>query len=126
MEASARGRGAADAKTSATIPTSNAAVKRRMSEGLQVLDDGFAIASRQVAAVEMTAVAVSAQRRIELHAALLRVGSARHESDAMPVVDVVAAIERGGTLVEEHQRAQRRDRPIVQIRRAEPHAIQRH
>ena len=53
-------------------------------------------------------------------------GPVDDEPDAVPVVDVVAAVEHRRPLVRKHQRTQRRHRAVVQVRRAQPDAVERH
>src|SRR5262250_1221868 len=101
------------------------------SEGLQVLDEGILLLRRQLGAVDLALVptiAVAEEGRIELEQrpwADRRL--AGEEAHPRPVVDVVAAIENLGALsggLEEI--AQARYGAVVQVRAAEPDAVEGH
>ena len=94
------------------------------SEALQVFDQrGFVVAAELGAklAAFVAAVVVAGHGGVEPPAVFLGLRSARHETDVVEIVDVVADVEdlRPHRLWLE-QRTQRRHGPVVQIRRAKP------
>src|SRR5262249_51288989 len=101
------------------------------SEGLQVLDEGILLLGRQLGAVDLALVpriAVAGDSRIELEQRP-RADRSLTGDEAHPrlVVDVVAAIESLGPLgggLEEI--AEARHRAVVQVRAAEPDAVEGH
>src|SRR5574341_395845 len=101
------------------------------SEGLQVFDERVLVLWGQLGAIGLALVAgvgVAGHGGVELEKRLpaLR-GNTRHEADLLRIVHVVAAVEdlrplRGGL----EELAQARHGAVVQIRRAEPPAVERH
>src|SRR6266540_1637239 len=108
-----------------------AAMVDLQSEGLQVLDERVLVLRRQLGAIDLALVAgvgVPGHGGVEREERLPALGGhARHEAHALRIVDVVAAVEDPGPLrgwLEEI--AQARHRAVVEIRRAKPHAVERH
>src|SRR5581483_9644881 len=104
-------------------------ILRMRSYGLQrlhVLNQIALLILGQSGSPKMPAVAIARQRRVIDRSLAARLGRVVNKSDALLVVNVVAAGELFRPvpgIVEQIQ--QRRNRAVVQIRRARPNAIQR-
>src|SRR5262249_29871182 len=96
------------------------------SERLQVLEQLVLLLGRQVSAIEVPGVAVAAHAGIVLPAELLCLGPARDVAYVVVIEDVIRPIELLGALGRRRQQgAQRRHGAVVEVRRAQPDAVER-
>src|SRR3954470_7099700 len=97
------------------------------SESFQILQQRSLLRRIEIRPPAVARIAVRGERRIEARAGGLGIHAVGHEAAARLVVDVVTTPEEFGPPIERlEQIGQRRHRSIVQIRRPQPEAVERH